>query len=160
MRAIIWILFGALLLATQGRQSPHSSLNPDNIPDEVRSCVRNRPEIRINGDVNPFLISGDFDGDGFTDFAVQVTSTKGEKGILVCFSRKDAVLIGGGSGTPWKQTPAERWPFDSWFLVPKGSKQLSIYPQIRFDALALLVADEAGGLVYWDGHKLRWQQEE
>ena len=52
------------------------------------------------------------------------------------------------------------WPFDSWMLIRKGSKHLSIYPRIKVDVIALIVADEGGGLLYWDEKKLEWQQEE
>jgi hypothetical protein len=137
------------------------NLNPENIPDEVRTCMKTKPEIELNSDINPFLISGDFDGDGFTDFAVQVRSKRDQRhGVLICFAKREAVLVAAGAPAPWFQGSRDPWHFDSWFLVPKGSKQLSIYPQIKFDALALLIADEGGGLLYWDEHKFRWQQEE
>lgn len=54
----------------------------------------------------------------------------------------------------------EKWPFDSWMLIRKGSKHLSIYPKIKFDAIALIIADKGGGLLFWDGKALRWQREE
>jgi hypothetical protein len=51
-------------------------------------------------------------------------------------------------------------PFTAWFLVGKQSRLLSVHPQIKHDFLAILIGEEGGGLVYWDGAKLRWQQEE
>ena len=156
------LLLAMLLPSLSGQQAAeHNGVNPDNVPDEVRSCLKTNSNLEINDKMNPFLISGDLDGDGFTDFAVQVETKKDQrKGILICFAKREAMLVGAGSSTPWPTGQGARWPFDSWFLVPKGSKQLSIYPEIRFDALALLIADEGGGLLYWDGHKFRWQQEE
>ena len=155
---LVLVIFPALPTQQSAKQS---DLNPENVPDEVRTCLRTRPEIEINGGINPFLISGDYDGDGFTDFAVQVRTKKDQhQGILICFAKDVAVLVGAGGDTPWSKGQDGRWPFDSWFLARKGSKHLSIYPKIKFDALALVIADEGGGLVYWDGHKFRWQQEE
>ena len=45
-------------------------------------------------------------------------------------------------------------------LIRKGSKHLSIYPRIKVDVIALIIADEGGGLLYWNGKELAWQQEE
>ncbi|HEX4488893.1 MAG TPA: hypothetical protein VH088_21640 [Terriglobales bacterium] len=52
------------------------------------------------------------------------------------------------------------WPFDSWMLIRKSSEHLSIYPSIRVDGIALIIADEGGGLLYWSGRHLDWKQEE
>jgi hypothetical protein len=45
-------------------------------------------------------------------------------------------------------------------LARKGGKALSVFPRIKFDALELGQADVGGGLLYWNGSKFRWQQEE
>lgn len=161
MRPLILFLLTVSPFISWQQAATQNQINSDNIPDEVRSCLKTNLELEIDSKMNPFLISGDFDGDGFTDFAVQVKTRKDQrKGILVCFAKRAAVVVGAGASTPWSQKPDDRWPFDSWFLVPKGSKQLSIYPKIKFDALALLIGDEGGGLMYWDGRSLHWQQEE
>jgi len=160
---IVTFSFLVMFLAASSSQqaAKQGDINAENIPDEVRTCLRTTAEIEIDGGINPFLISGDYDGDGFTDFAVQVKTKKDQRhGILVCFAKDVPVLVGAGGVTPWSKGQEDRWPFDSWFLARKGSKHLSIYPKIKFDALALVIADEGGGLLYWDGHKFRWQQEE
>ena|SRR2546426_4597686 len=93
--------------------------------------------------------------------SIQVRTKKEQhKGMLICFAKDLAVLVGAGGATPWSKGHDDRWPFDSWFLARKGGKQVSIYPQIKSDALALVIADEGGGLVFWDGKEVHWQQEE
>jgi hypothetical protein len=125
--------------------------NVFNVPDELKACLKAKPELEINWSINPFYIGGDFDGDGFTDFAVRVETLKDQRqGILLCLAKRDSVLVGAGSPLPWK---GEIWPFDEWMLIRKGNKGLSIYPEIKFDTLALFNGDRLGELVYWDGHK-------
>ncbi len=153
------VLFLAGPLSTQPAKS--SEVNPYNVPDELRICLRAKPELEINGDINPFYISGDYDGDGLTDFALQVRTKKHKsQGILFCFANGRSVLLGAGAPVVWPQDSSSGWPFDSWMLIRKGSKHLSIYPRIKSDTLALMKADEGGGLVYWDGSKFLWQREE
>jgi hypothetical protein len=154
-------LLNLILLFSLSQQQTAKQLevNPFNVPDEVRTCMRATRGIQINAGINPFYISGDYDGDGFTDFAIQVKATKsGSEGILFCFASRPSILLGAGEPVVWPQN--DSWPFDSWMLIRKGSKHLSIYPKIKFDTVALIKADEGGGLLYWDGSKFLWQREE
>ena len=162
IRVLTIIFLLSLLVAPVSMRSANSGeVNPYNVPDELRTCMRAKPELEINGDINPFYISGDYDGDGLTDFAVQVRTKKDRtQGILFCFANGRLVLLGAGASVVWPQDGSSGWPFDSWILIRKGSKHLSIYPQIKSDTLALMKADEGGGLVYWDGKKFSWQREE
>ena len=36
---------------------------PYNVPDGLSACLKARPELEINTSINPYYISGDFDGD-------------------------------------------------------------------------------------------------
>ena|ERR1051325_1125180 len=135
------------------------TIDPNDVPDEVRSCVRSQADMELDGSINPFYISGDYDGDGITDFAVLLRDKKdqgsGIHHILFCFAHGKTVLWSSDDSSHAKPSP-----FTAWFLVGKQSKLLSVHPQIKHDSLAILIGDEGGGLVYWDGTKLRWQQEE
>lgn len=135
------------------------SIDSNNIPDEIRSCLRSSPGLKLDGSINPFYISGDYDGDGVTDFAVLVRS-QADRGagihhILFCFGRGKPILWDAGT-----EPDAASSPFTGWVLVRKQSKLLSIHPKIKHDSLAIFIGEEGGGLVYWDGQKLAWQQEE
>ncbi len=135
------------------------AIDPNGVPDELRSCLHSHPGLQFDGGVNPYNIAGDFDGDGVTDFAVLVRGPN-DKGtgihhILFCFGQGRTVLWDAQTGPG--STPS---PFTTWFLVRKRSKLLSIHPKISYDSLAVVIGEEGGGLIYWDGHKLSWQQEE
>jgi len=135
------------------------TVDQSNVPDEIRSCVRSTPGLQLDGSINPFYISGDYDGDGITDFAVLVRNETdhgpGIHHILFCFGRNKSVLWNAGT-----EKDAATSPFTAWLLVRKQSKLLSIHPKIRHDCLAILIGEEGGGLIYWDGLKFAWQQEE
>ena len=149
-----------LLLGHSGSSGQMVGVNEFNVPDDLRECLRSEPQLQINGRINPFYLSGDFDGDGITDIVVQVKSVKGEHpGILFCFANGKRSIWGAGVHNKVLSNDGS-WPFDSWMPIRKGSKHLSLYPRIKVDVIALIIADEGGGLLYWNGKELAWQQEE
>lgn len=135
------------------------TIDQNNVPDEIRACMRSTPGLQPDGSINPFYISGDFDGDGVTDFAILVRNQTdhgpGIHHILFCFGNNSHVLWDAGT-----EEGAVASPFTAWLLVPRQSKLLSIHPNIKHDCLAILIGEEGGGLVYRDGQKFAWQQEE
>jgi hypothetical protein len=157
----ILVLLLALGMWPKAGSAQTKPVEPESIPDEISRCLRGQHELTINGEINPFYLSGDFDGDGLMDFAIQVkVVTSDQKGILVCFAKRKPALIGAGGPTPWPKDEDNPWPFDSWIVVPRGSKLLSIYPYVKHDAFILSIGEEGGALVYWDGTKLNWKQQE
>ena len=151
-------LISLLLSGTACAQT--TAINPGSVPDELRICLRSFPDLELDGAVNPFYLSGNFDGDGITDFVVQVISKSAkQQGVIFCLSSGPKAIWGAGKPNSSLKT-GQKWPFDSWMLIRRGSKHLSVYPNIKFDAVALMIADEGGGLVYWNGNQLLWQREE
>jgi len=127
-----------------------------NVPQEVKACIKKSPGLTISGEMNPFYLSGDIDGDGKLDFAVQVVRSE-SKGILICLSsRKTPLLVGAGSSTVWPSS--QKWRFDAWSIVPQESTAVSWPPKAKHDAILLDVKESANGLLYWDGTALRWGQ--
>ena len=64
---------------------------PHNVPYGLSACLTARPGLEINTSINPYYISRDFDGDGFTDIAVQVKTSKDKRqGILLCLANRDS----------------------------------------------------------------------
>jgi RHS repeat-associated protein len=158
---LVVLIFGVrgLLPGQSGTSDQMGGVNESNVPDELRECLRSEPQLQINGRMNPFYLSGDFDSDRITDFVVQVKSKKGEHlGVLFCFANGKRSIW--GAGVQNKVLSNGSWPFDSWMLIRRGSKHLSIYPRIKVDVIALIIADEGGGLLYWNGKELAWKQEE
>lgn len=95
---------------------------PYNVPDGLSACLKARPGLEINTSINPYYISGDFDGDGFTDIAVQVKTSKDKRqGILLCLANRDSTLVGAAQALPWKEDVV---PFDEGgnqrFLLSSG----------------------------------------
>jgi hypothetical protein len=135
------------------------AIDPNGIPDEIKACLLSKPGFQLDGNINPYYINGDYDGDGITDFAVLIRSESDRGGgihhILFCFGSGKTVLWDAGT-----RPDSSSSPFTTWFLVRKQSKLLSIHPKINHDSLAILIGEEGGGLVYWDGRKLNWQMEE
>jgi hypothetical protein len=77
------------------------TVDQNNVPDEIRSCMRSTPSLHLDVSINPFYISGDYDGDGITDFAVLVRN-QADKGpgihhILFCFGNNKDVLWDTGT---------------------------------------------------------------
>lgn len=74
------------------------------VPKAVRGCISTgqrlaREPIQANWEVNPFYISGDFDGDGNADYAVAIKSTMRDagRGILVCAKSRPIAVLGSVS---------------------------------------------------------------
>jgi len=119
------------------------------MPYELDVCLEDEPTVEADGRINPFYLSGDFDGDGITDFAVQVKSkTSKAYDVLFCF--------GNGKRILWPAGGSNDAQYDCWWLMPKGGKLLSVYPQVKHDAINVGITDEGGGVLYWTGKKFGW----
>jgi len=143
-----------LVLTVAGAEG--KSVDEYNVPSEVEACIKKVPGLLISGEINPFYLSGDFNGDGKLDFAVQVLRS-GSKGIVFCLANsKDPFLLGAGSSLVF---PAkDRWRFDAWSIIPKENKSLSRPAKARYDAILLDIKETANGLLYWDGSRMQWFQ--
>lgn len=113
--------------------------------------------------LNPFLLHGDFDGDGNLDVAILVERRDtGTKGVAVLHAgSKHPLLLGaghaignGGADFSW---------MDAWSVLPKGPVQLgadeSPPPRLLGDALLVTKLESASAIVYWDGNAYRWYQQ-
>src|SRR5713101_4267312 len=96
------ILFGSMLiimtLLIRGKAQEHQdAVDEYNVPKEIEVCLKSRPDLKISGQINPFYLSGDFDGDGKLDFAVQIDHS-GKHGVAICLSsQKKPLVVGAGS---------------------------------------------------------------
>ena len=159
--SVFVLAFGAA--APSAQPGKVAEIDSFNIPAELRTCVKAEPELELDGQLNPFYISGDYDGDGLTDFAAQVHSRKSDlHGLLFCFATGRRIVIGAGAPVLWQPRsggPDRDWPFDSWRLVRKGSSELSAHTKAKYDALALILSEINDGLLYWDGNRFLWWQQ-
>jgi hypothetical protein len=152
----LWLLLFESIVSLSPCSAQTAAVDEYNIPTEIDKCIKNSRGLSISGEINPFYVSGDFDGDGRLDFAVQVVRSD-TKGILVCLSsRRIPLLVGAGSALVWSSN--QKWRFNAWSVVPKDSKNVSWPANAKGDAILLDVKEAANGLLYWDGTALRWKQ--
>lgn len=127
-----------------------------NVPPEIGSCLLRGGLLDLRGDINPFYLTGDFDGDGRVDFAVQVKQKEtGKKGILVCLSSSSSpVRLGAGVKFVWN----DDMRFNAWYVARRLGPSAKKKPNVRFDSLYLQIKETASGLAYWDGKSFVWLQ--
>jgi hypothetical protein len=112
--------------------------------------------------LNPFVWRGDFDGDGQSDLALLVLSTKTKKeGIAVFFRAGNRTQLLGAGKSFGNGGDDFSW-IDIWFVEDRGTLQSSYYePAVRLKVDGLIVSKEgsASALIYFLGGKPKWQQQ-
>jgi hypothetical protein len=154
-RNLLSVLFLAFSLCACAQERV-GEIDGYNVPKEVKECVTSISGLTMRGSINPFYLSGDFDGDGNLDFAVQVQRTS-TNGILMCLSaQRSPILLGAGSSVLWPSS--QPWRFNAWSVVPKNSTSVLHPPGVRRDALLLDIKEAANGLLFWNGTAMAWKQ--
>lgn len=91
---------------------------------------------------NPFLLNGDFDGDGQIDVAVAVEfrHSKRRIGVIIVHRSGGVYFVHGGG---------------NWELYPKGNVGQGVDeeepPKLLGDALLFVKPEATGSLTYWNG---------
>jgi hypothetical protein len=117
----------------------------------------------VHEGMNPFFLSGDFDGDGQADIAVWIANRRSKQlGVAIIHRATRAVTIlaagrMGDRGDDWRG-------LDQWTLHPKGPLKRSPdegprAPKLRGDALWIAKSESGSFFVYWDGQRYRYYQE-
>jgi hypothetical protein len=166
-RLLHLLVFAAAVAAFSGS----FAAGPDDLPFQLSSSLS--PHVlrvlesdaaakryAIVGDLNPFYIHGDFNGDGRTDTAVLIKDRdSGKTGIAVVHAgAKSAIILGAGrkfgnGGDDFK------W-MDAWHLYPRGIVAgQGAPPTLRGDALMVIKSESASALVYWNGKRYDWYQQ-
>ena len=98
----------------------------------------------LRGAANPFLLNGDFDGDGRLDVAAYVESRTNpdEIGVVVVHRAGGAHLFLAG-GLNWEVYPRQ--------AVLPGVGEEGAPPILRGDALLFVKPESSSRLYYWDG---------
>lgn len=105
--------------------------------------------------LNPFYVSGDFDGDNERDVAIQVVDkATGKRGVIILHRDGRVHVLGagqrignGGDDFSWLWV----WRTESPDLLPNE-------PVRGHDVLYVAKPEAAGGLIWWDGERYRWTQ--
>jgi hypothetical protein len=114
--------------------------------------------------INPYLQTGDFNGDGALDWAVFVKRRdNGKEGILIVHGQMRTIKVvgagneigAGGENFEW-MTNWEVHP--EWLAVPKGVGESEVI-EPKGDGLHVSAFESGGGLIYWTGKKYNWYQQ-
>jgi hypothetical protein len=108
--------------------------------------------------INPFYLSGDFNGDGRLDVVVLVTEKRSRKLGIVIMHRGAKRPIVIGAGRAWDDRGDDLRGIDMWTLLPKGEvmdggDEEHRKVKLRGDAIVLERSESAAFAVYWDGGK-------
>jgi len=112
--------------------------------------------------MNPFFISGDFDGDGSTDIAVWVQHNKTHKrGVLILTKDGNNTFI-AGAGRNVEERGDDYGGLDAWSMLRKGEVLDSRYEDgkvtLKGDAIILEKSESAGFAIYWNGQAFKFYQ--
>lgn len=99
------------------------------VPQQIKDCIAslaplsNSP-IKVNFDINPYYLRGDFDGDGQMDLAITMRSSVDDSklGTGICRGGKAPVLLGAISkGKRFSDDPADSIASVGWTVITRGA---------------------------------------
>ncbi len=113
--------------------------------------------------LNPFLVQGDFNGDGRIDLAVVVEQKRtGAVGVAIVHAGAAQPLV-VGAGTPVGAGGGDFSWMNAWHVYSKGTVQQGAVsdppPKLRGDALLVKKLEASSGIIYWDGASYQWYQQ-
>src|SRR5688500_17705657 len=129
------------------------SNRPDNLYDFYNQ-EKIRTTYKINRDLNPFYLRGDFDGDKKIDYVLAVIESKSDKkGILLYHSgTKKYFLAGAGKSIPNGHGDDYSW-MDAWEVsdektIGQGTTDLKP-PKLIGEPILIQKLESSSGLIYW-----------
>lgn len=108
--------------------------------------------------INPFFLSGDFNGDGRNDVAIWVTNSRTRQRGIVILHQGAGVAAVIGAGVALSKGMEDYSVFDMWTVIPKGAVLDAVFDgqekrTLTGDALEVTKSDASSHAVYWDGAK-------
>jgi len=163
LRAVL--LFAALACRGAAAQEP-SPAQMQGIPAWAAEALQ-RPafarEYALSTSLDPFLLEGDFDGDGRRDVAVLVARRDtGARGVAFLHAGSAQPHVVGAGHALGNGGDDFSW-MDAWSVHAKGTVRHgageAAPPRLRGDALVVEKRESASAIVYWDGEAYRWYQQ-
>jgi hypothetical protein len=117
----------------------------------------------LSAKLNPFLVQGDFNGDGVLDIAVLISRrTSGTQGIAILHAGGGQPLVMGAGRKMGNGGDDFSW-MNAWSVYSKGPVYPGVNegkpPKLRGDALLVEKLESASAIIYWDGAAYRWYQQ-
>ena len=158
LRRIGTVLLTVIPLAVaNAKQDPlerlDAAIDSFNVPvDAYASCLEKELALEIRGDINPFLISGDFDGDHQLDYAFLVKEqASGKRGVLVCLTSKMR-RVRLGAGQKWRGDD-DFDLYDAWSVMPSREARKVLGRAVQVDGIVLKIKEKSATLAFWDGQQ-------
>ncbi|MBA2434638.1 MAG: hypothetical protein H0V54_06055 [Chthoniobacterales bacterium] len=111
--------------------------------------------------VNPFYLTGDFDGDGQMDYILRLQSKADKQ------KEEDAVFFAEGEPRLLSKDIKETYPGPAWYVVSKKEKislgandeEGAKPPEPKGDSIMMVRPESSSALVFWNGKsfELFWQ---
>ena len=113
--------------------------------------------------LNPFLVQGDFNGDGRIDLAILVEQKDTRAaGIAIVHAGAGRPIV-TGAGTPLGAGGRDFSWMKAWQVYSKGPVLQGAGPEpppeLRGDALLVKALEAASAVIYWNGSEYRWYQQ-
>ena len=155
----------ALLVGVASAAEP-SWEQQQNIPRWAREVLERRTfadVYAVSTRLNPFLVQGDFDGDGRVDLAILVErKDRRLAGVAIVHAgSREALVLGaghelgnGGRDFSWLNA----WHVYSKGPVSRGAEDLPP-PTLKGDALYVEKLESSSAIIYWTGSSYAWYQQ-
>jgi len=158
MLASLACLLGALAVCASDPPTRHSDAEPTrSLPAWAQERLRSpafRRDYAVATDLDPSVLTGDFDGDGRPDVAVLVARrATGARGIAFLHAGSPHAWVVGAGHELGNGGDDFSW-MDAWSVQPRGR----VAGQ-RGEAVLVEQREAASALLYWDGAAWRWHQQ-
>ena len=118
----------------------------------------------LEGDarLNPFYLTGDFDGDRHLDIALLVRNVDTDE-VGIAIAHRDYTVHVLGAGIDSNDRGRDYSWMDAWSIYPRGEvfqgASEESPPKLVADAILVKKLESASALVYWDGRQYQWYQQ-
>lgn len=139
-----------------------------NMPDDLYEFFNQediKTNYKINKDLNPFYLRGDFNGDKKIDYALAVIESKTDKkGILIYHpATKTTFKLGAGKRIPNGYERDDMGWMDAWHICNKKEIEQGVTdqkpPKLIGEAIYAFKLESSSGIIYWDGKEYKWYQQ-
>jgi hypothetical protein len=109
--------------------------------------------------INPFFLSGDFNGDGQLDVAIWVVNKRTrQRGMVILHQGEKQPFVIAAGGVALYDGGDDYAVFDMWTLIPKGEVLDTGYEEHRKvvltgDAIEVIKSESSAHAIYWNGTK-------